>query len=177
MSYFVAELPTVGQTVNLQVTIPSCLTAEVTGIQWNYGDNSLGATNANASHAYAAAGEFVQSVTVSTMLGNFTLKNEITISGPVVVDPKDPTPPVLDPVPVPNPPAPQSGKGCKAGTYYRCIPQGAGISGWGTCENGYPGNCIISCHEVFAPVSPFQTPTWYVISNCGSNNYYTGMAP
>lgn len=55
----------VGATVPMQVTVPSCMTQFVTGVQWNFGDGSGAASGDSVTHSYSSAGTFNVTPTIS----------------------------------------------------------------------------------------------------------------
>jgi len=71
-------------------------------------------------------------------------------------------------------PPPTHASSCQGGTYGHCIvPSTSGPTGfgWGTCENGYPGNCQYNCHLEYQYGMYIAL---YVGSTCGGLGTYQG---
>lgn len=84
------------QALSLGVTIPSCMTGIVTGIQWSFGDGSPDQSGADAQHSYSSAGTYAVTATVAlsapASVPTLVLKSEIVIHDPTVTQPPPPPP-------------------------------------------------------------------------------------
>ncbi len=100
---------TADQNLNMSVTIPACLSSQITSIEWSFGDGSAGASNSTVSHSYANAG--TDAITANIFVGSgtvpaYTLIGEITIASPTPTPTPNPTPipnPTPNPTPEPTP--------------------------------------------------------------------------
>lgn len=92
---------TAGQPAAMSVTATDTWSA-VSSTAWSFGDGS-NATGTSVSHAYAAAGTYEVSVTITDAVGNATLRTgSITVAAAPVIPPAIPpvTPPVTPPIAV-----------------------------------------------------------------------------
>ncbi|MES2855144.1 MAG: PKD domain-containing protein, partial [Bdellovibrionota bacterium] len=89
----------IGVPVDVAAYIPSCLTAAVTSVNWNFGDGGVG-TSPSASHTYTATGNYTIQLQIFT---RYSGEAFLTLTRDVQVGNALPEVPPPNPSPVPSP--------------------------------------------------------------------------
>ncbi|MEO8218295.1 MAG: PKD domain-containing protein [Acidobacteriota bacterium] len=140
------------QAQGLQYTLGSCHT-----VLWNFGDSAT-AAGINATHQYAAPGQYSLTMTVSNSVGSVSIPHTVIV---VAGTGGGPTP---TPVPTPNPTPTPNGNSCQVApsgsnmslSYNGALTGCNGVSPGSTCQSGEDVNfkaegyfyTLSSCHTV-----------------------------